>query len=193
MEEKLFLRREMRAKLRAQSPELRAAGSLQIQKQLSALLKEKAGGELWNEIALFLAQPTEPNLDEWIASLQKKHILVYAPHAESGPRPFRVIASDWSNVRKNALGWREPQEMAGCELKAADEADAIILPGLAFDKKGVRLGQGAGWYDRVLKTLPPKVLRVGVCFDFQVTKAIPHAAHDEPVDVVVTEKRVIYV
>lgn len=196
MKEKVFLRREMRTKLRAQSPEQRAAHSLQIQKQLTALLEDlenKDGAKEWNEVALFLAQPSEPNLDAWAIKLQRKKIRVYAPHSEVGAQPFREIAPDWSNVHTNALGWREPQEAPRCALKTAREADAILLPGLAFDRKGARLGQGAGWYDRILEALPPQVLRVGICFDFQVVKDLPCADHDESVALIVTEKQVIYV
>ena len=46
--------------------------------------------------------------------------------------------------------------------------DLVIVPGLAFDKKGNRLGSGKGCYDRFLKDLPPKVPSIGLAFDFQI-------------------------
>ena len=68
---------------------------------------------------------------------------------------------------------------------------AVFLPGLAFDLAGNRLGQGGGWYDRALEKLPNSVLRVGVCFDFQIVENIPQETHDQRVSIIVTERRTI--
>ena len=54
----------------------------------------------------------------------------------------------------------------------------MIVPGVAFDKQHNRLGRGAGYYDRFLKTLPKAVVTVGLAFDFQLTENLPSEAHD---------------
>jgi 5-formyltetrahydrofolate cyclo-ligase len=66
-----------------------------------------------------------------------------------------------------------------------------VVPGLAFDADGSRLGQGGGHYDRTLPRLRPDAVRVAFCFDFQVVARVPRAPLDQPVDVIVTERRVI--
>lgn len=53
------------------------------------------------------------------------------------------------------------------------DIDLVIVPGAAFDKQGNRLGRGKGYYDRFLKTLPPKTPTIGLAFSFQVTKKLP--------------------
>jgi 5-formyltetrahydrofolate cyclo-ligase len=66
--------------------------------------------------------------------------------------------------------------------------DLVIMPGIGFDRRGVRVGHGTGWYDRFLKEVPDSVPRVGVCFEEQLGEMLPRENHDEPVDFIVTEK-----
>ena len=61
---------------------------------------------------------------------------------------------------------------------ALKDLDAVVVPGLAFDRFHHRLGRGAGYYDRFLSILPKKVTTVGLAFDFQLTDCLPIEAHD---------------
>ncbi|MFP4127978.1 MAG: 5-formyltetrahydrofolate cyclo-ligase [Desulfonatronovibrio sp.] len=64
-----------------------------------------------------------------------------------------------------------------------------ILPGLAFDRQGCRLGYGQGFFDRYLKSLPgPRPLLIGFAYDFQVVNHLPADEWDVPVDIIITEK-----
>ena len=69
-------------------------------------------------------------------------------------------------------------------------ADVVIVPGVAFDARGNRLGYGGGFYDSFLSECGD-VPRIGVCFEVQVVDEVPVAEHDLPVDVIVTESRTI--
>jgi len=69
---------------------------------------------------------------------------------------------------------------------AVGDIDLFVVPGLAFDHAGERLGWGRGYYDRTLAGAPSAV-RVGYAFDFQIVPAVPIHADDEHMDVVVTE------
>jgi 5-formyltetrahydrofolate cyclo-ligase len=71
-----------------------------------------------------------------------------------------------------------------------DQIDVAIVPGLGFTASGERLGQGGGWYDRVLTSLRPDAVIVGVCFDEQVVDELPVEEHDVRCDVVVTDRAV---
>lgn len=68
---------------------------------------------------------------------------------------------------------------------AAEEIDLALVPGVAFDAKGGRLGHGAGYYDRFLQTFPG--VTVGICFAQCVVERVPAEAHDRPVELVLTE------
>jgi 5-formyltetrahydrofolate cyclo-ligase len=68
--------------------------------------------------------------------------------------------------------------------------DVVVVPGLAFTPAGERLGQGGGWYDRVLAQLRDDALTVGVCFEVQIVDAVPSEPHDVVLDVVISESGV---
>jgi len=84
-------------------------------------------------------------------------------------------------------GIREPSP----ELPSEDLAllDVLILPGVAFDLRGNRLGFGKGFYDRLLKDYRGRTL--ALAYDFQVNEEIPTESHDRKIDVLVTESRVL--
>jgi len=73
------------------------------------------------------------------------------------------------------------------EWVAIDAVDAILVPGLAFDEKGARLGRGAGHYDRMLAHA--RAYKVGVTFECRIVTQLPVDPHDVPVDAIVTEQR----
>ncbi len=81
-----------------------------------------------------------------------------------------------------------------CPLEEAASADAVLVPGLAFDREGRRLGQGGGHYDRLLAELPSRVRRIAAGFDFQLQdEALPAEEHDERVDEIATPDQLLVV
>ncbi|MBW3577784.1 MAG: 5-formyltetrahydrofolate cyclo-ligase [Actinobacteria bacterium] len=89
-----------------------------------------------------------------------------------------------------STGYRGVREPLGPAVDPAAVA-AIVVPGVAFDRFGGRLGQGGGHYDRLLAALPRDITRIGFCFACQLVAEVPSSPHDELVDVVVTEEGVI--
>lgn len=75
-------------------------------------------------------------------------------------------------------------------LTPPDQISAVLVPGLGFTRDCERLGRGAGFYDRFLKEVP-HALRVGVAFDLQIVDDLPCEDHDLPVDMILTESRII--
>ena len=74
----------------------------------------------------------------------------------------------------------------------AASLDAVLVPGLAFDRSGGRLGRGGGHYDRLLVALDPECLCVGVCFEGQVVSEVPREPWDRGVDALTTESGVVW-
>jgi len=88
-----------------------------------------------------------------------------------------TLISSMEDVHKGTYGIAEPILDPNKEILLQD-LDVVIVPGLAFDNNNHRLGRGAGYYDRFLKTLPKHVSTVGLAFDFQLTDSLPIEAHD---------------
>ena len=76
---------------------------------------------------------------------------------------------------------------------AANELDAVIVPGLGFDRKGNRLGYGKGYFDRLLANCRPTTFLVALAFECQLVAEIPTEDHDIPLQAIVTEREVIRV
>jgi 5-formyltetrahydrofolate cyclo-ligase len=86
-------------------------------------------------------------------------------------------------------GYRGIVEPTGPALEPA-EIDVLVLPGVAFDPHGGRLGRGGGHYDRLLARAPARTVRIGVGFACQLVPNVPRERHDEGLDLVVTDRAV---
>ena len=101
---------------------------------------------------------------------------------------FRRIA-DPAALRTGAFGIPEPAKHAAAI--PAEEIDLFVIPGVAFDLEGRRIGYGKGYYDRTLHRLEGKGRMIGFCYDFQLVDEIAGEPHDVLIDLVITEKRVV--
>ncbi len=79
-----------------------------------------------------------------------------------------------------------------CKAVPIDDVDIAIIPGIAFDEKGGRLGIGNGRYDRIISKLPVTARKVACATEDQMTQLIPMESHDKYVDIIITDKRIIY-
>ncbi len=83
-----------------------------------------------------------------------------------------------------------PEELCRSNRVAPEDIETIVLPGSVFDRRGGRFGYGGGYYDRFLAAVPGAT-RIGLAFDLQLVEEAPLQAHDELLDLVVTESGVI--
>jgi 5-formyltetrahydrofolate cyclo-ligase len=107
----------------------------------------------------------------------------------AGRRSLRLFAvTDLaSDLEQGMWGIREPKDCLNeC---TADEISVIIVPGVAFDRQGRRIGYGAGYYDRLLAGT--RALKITPAFALQVLPELEQAAHDVSVDIIVTEREII--
>ena len=114
--------------------------------------------------------------------------VVLFPAVCSGGLEFRRI-SDPAVMRRGPFGIPEPDE--ACPVHSPDDADLIVVPGVAFDLCGRRIGYGKGYYDNALHRLEGKGRLIGFCYDFQVAEKIEGEPHDVRMDLIITERRVI--
>lgn len=104
--------------------------------------------------------------------------------------PNLLIASSRHQSRQIKTNWLDADFKIAKKVPDGFKFGLVIVPMLAFDRRGYRLGFGGGFYDRFLPT-QPDALRIGLCYEFgHRTEGLPHEDHDVPLDLIVTEKHV---
>jgi 5-formyltetrahydrofolate cyclo-ligase len=97
----------------------------------------------------------------------------------------------FEDLDKGYFGILEPNE--DCREVPADNIDLILLPGLAFDRSGTRIGYGRGFYDRYLTKCKAYVPKIALSYDFQVASKLPSNEFDIKVDAIITNKEIILI
>lgn len=182
---KTTLRSAMLAARAAVPGEQRAAASAAVRRRLEDLPELRAA----RAVLAYAAFGAEVDLDPWLQTLLAAGTGVFLPWVE-GPRLGIARVCDLeADLVPAWRGVREPRAI-GRRPARPDRLDAVVIPGVAFDRSGCRLGYGGGHFDRLLAMLRPGTPAVGVAFEIQIVPGVPTAAHDRPVDVVVTERAV---
>ncbi|HID28783.1 MAG TPA: 5-formyltetrahydrofolate cyclo-ligase [Desulfobacterales bacterium] len=104
--------------------------------------------------------------------------------------PFRIENLD-RDVRPGYRGIREPIPQR-CKQIPVEYINLAIIPGVAFDERGGRIGHGVGVYDRFIPKLDITTRKVALAFECQIVAQIPMEPHDRYTDIIITEKRIVY-
>jgi 5-formyltetrahydrofolate cyclo-ligase len=187
-DEKQRLRREVLDRRNRLTTAQRVIRSADILQKLFEL--EAVRSAAW--IHFYLSYGSEVETTGMIAHALSRGKRVTVPKMEAASK--RLVLSELKDpVRELSPGPKgipEPKPEAFRPV-GVDTMDLFVVPGVAFDERGNRLGQGAGYYDRLLAGNLGKIPIVGLAFELQLAKDIPVGDHDVRVDWVVTEKRVI--
>ncbi|MDO9565186.1 MAG: 5-formyltetrahydrofolate cyclo-ligase [Candidatus Desulfaltia sp.] len=96
-----------------------------------------------------------------------------------------------SDLKPGLRGVLEPDPEC-CKVMPIDGIDIAIIPGVALDEKGGRIGSGEGYYDRLIPKLSITTRKVALALESQMIKQVPVEPHDKHVDIIITEDRIIY-
>lgn len=135
----------------------------------------------------------EVDLRPFDARLRERRVRIAYPSlaAETGAMTFHFVDDPETMEEHDAYGVRLRQAALDEPQASPGELDVIVVPALAVDPSGHRIGYGAGCYDRTLPRFAPPATSVAVAFDFQVVLEVPCTSHDVPVDFVVTDERTL--
>jgi 5-formyltetrahydrofolate cyclo-ligase len=187
------LRASLRAGRRAVSAAERARAARQVARHADSIIHLRAG----RRVGIYAATAEELDTSCLITLALNRGCLVYLPRID--PRShvrsmcFARISAAARALRSNRFGIVEPD---GARLASARLLDVVFLPLVGFDRHGIRLGMGGGYYDRAfafrkLRTSWHAPLLVGIGYASQEVESIAPAAHDVPLDLVITERGVI--
>jgi 5-formyltetrahydrofolate cyclo-ligase len=180
---KTELRSHIRARLEKISPAVRAVESIELCERLKTQMPSA------HTILFFAPLPDE--LDVWPVLELSLALGVNCAlpffNAEKNNYGAKLLKNLAPDIVTGKLGVREPA--ASCAEIPLNQFDLILVPGMAFDLSGNRLGRGQGFYDRLLENASG--IKCGVGYDFQLLEKIPAEPHDAKVDFILTPTRCV--
>ncbi len=182
MRAKPITRRTVLSRRDALTADERAAASESIAVRIDGLLSLLPVGAT---VALYAAKGSEVATDRIDASARARGLRVVYPRIVDGQRRLEFCEVTIEMLEPGHFGLREPKrDMQAIELTSIA---AFVVPGVAFDRSGGRVGWGRGYYDATLAAASARALRIGVAFDIQLMEQVPSDPHDAPLHHVVTE------
>lgn len=177
------LRTRLKAIRAAHPAEVRAARSAAATERIQALPEWAAAERIAGYVPIRAELDPGPALD----AAREAGKIVVLPRVDFEAQ--RVVLHRWEGepLEAGAFGIPEPSP----EAPTLDGVDLVLVPALAVDEAGHRIGWGKGFYDKLLVAEGAGAVRVATVFDFQLLAECPAMPHDVPVDLVVTDKRTL--
>jgi len=186
MTDKKEIRKRILQLRNAMTPEAIATKSDEIVRRLTGLPEIRDASILM----VFLSFGSEVRTDGIIRWGWENEKRIVVPRCRPEERRLTpCLLSEFSELETGHYGIREPKA-ALVRAVPAGEIDVVLVPAVAFDRRGCRVGYGGGYYDRFLPEVP-KGVRIGAAFACQIVSEIPADPHDIPVDRFVTEEGIV--
>jgi len=188
--ERGVIKKQLRAQLRAQR---RSVPDLEIREKSRAVAEWVIGSKEFDRagtVALYRACFGEVDTDDIFNAAKSAGKSLLYPHTDKANTALRfgVVGS---LDRMEPGEWGIPEPPRGTQWIPVERIDLLVMPGVAFDRLGGRLGMGGGYYDRVLAKFSEGVVRMGIAYDFQVVDSVPMDENDKRVDCLVTETGIL--
>ncbi len=136
-------------------------------------------------VGAYSATGSEVRTDLLISEAKRMGKVVALPRTEGDMINFYEMSST-DELIAGRFGIMEPPP-----THPARRIDLLVVPGIAFDKQGYRLGYGKGYYDRYLSEKKPQ-FAIGLAYNFQLLESLPHDKHDAKMDAIATEDGILY-
>lgn len=176
---------DIRLRVKAQKTLLSEQDKIDAAEAAFAILEKHAAFLMANNILMYHSLPDELStiafIDKW---RNRKHFFLPRVNGVN----LDILPYDCQRLALGAFHIEEPQ---GEDIADIDDIELVIVPAVAYDRNGNRVGRGKGYYDRLLSST--KAMKIGVAYDFQVVPEIDSEPHDVKVDIIITNKGIIRV
>lgn len=191
MEDARTAKARLRAEVRARLAGVDAARWAEASAGVGTLLVEVLARMSARRVMVYAAMPGEVDVWGVWRWCVGRGVTVWLPRVRADGEMEAASAGDvgLSGLVRGRLGTLEPGP--GAATIGAGEIDAVVVPGVAFDLGGGRLGRGKGFYDRFLGGV--RGVPIGVCAEEQVVERVPMESWDVRMDAVVTDRRAVWV
>ena len=179
MQDKAALRRQLRRQRMAITPAQRRLAQAQVTRLLKPLLRQG------KNIGMYLASRSELDIATILQHALQQRCQLYAPYIE--PNQRRLWFTPYPATKQRGQHVLNILQYEG-KKRRIERLDIVLMPLIGIDKRGMRLGQGGGFYDTSLSFCrEQQPLRIGIGFAAQQCKHIPNEAHDQALDAYVCE------
>lgn len=182
------IRQEILSLRKLLTPEEVAKKSEQIFKRLTSLTLYADA----NNVMLYIDFRNEAKTDLIMAHLLENNKGAVIPISISGTRDMILsqVFDPKKELERSSYGILEPKPEYIRKVNP-EQLDLVIVPGVAFDKEGYRIGYGGGYYDTFFNKLEKSIASMAIAFDLQIVESVPTEEYDLPVDYIITESRLI--
>jgi len=144
-------------------------------------------------VLLFIDKPGEVKSRDIVAQAYHYNKIIVLPAFAPATCGMRLLKVDdpKRDLKKGPRGILEP-DPGKCNEVPIECIDIAVIPGIAFDEKGGRIGSGEGYYDRLIPKLAITTRKVALSLEAQLVPLVPMESHDRYVDIIISEDRVIY-
>lgn len=170
----------------AMSPAARTSASRAILEKISAMPQYEKAKVVLTYMGFGTEIDTRPFFERIIADGK----IAVLPRVDRATQTLILhSARGMSELLTSKYGILEPGTDA--PIVAVTNVDFVLMPGVAFDRNGNRLGYGRGYYDKLMSTANPALMRVAAGFSCQIVGSVPVGPHDKKVDCIITENEII--
>lgn len=173
---------DVRRRVKAQKSLLSVEEKLDAAQRVFDMLEKTAAFMMSDHILMYHSLPDELSthyfIDKWA-----EHKCFFLPRVNGVN--LDILPYNRSSLRLGAFQIEEPE---GDDFADIDDIEMVVVPAVAYDRRGNRVGRGKGYYDRLLADT--RALKVGVAYDFQVVDEIDADPHDVPVDIIITDRAI---
>lgn len=193
MEEGQLSKKELRESVALKLKEMSADERHMKNKQIEEQLFEFANFLESRIVLLYIEKPGEVHGRDIVDRAYSYNKIVVLPTFDTTNHVMRMLKVDdpKRDLKKGTRGILEPNPHT-CNEVPIECIDIAIIPGIAFDEKGGRIGSGEGYYDRLIPELAVTTRKVALSMEDQIVPMVPMESHDRFVDIIISEKRVIY-
>lgn len=179
-------KKQLRREIRELKKRILPAIYLQSSREIMSKIEQLTCFEKAENIIAYWALEDEVGTRDFIEKWYKRKN-IYLPRVVGNDLEFSLYEGKSKMITEPLFGIDEPN---GKALSDLSRIDVIIVPGMAFDYFGNRMGRGKGFYDRILNLIQGE--KIGICFAFQLLDEIPTESHDIAMNMVITEEEVLY-
>lgn len=181
---------EIRKKIIKERDEIDREKKLLLDKLIEEKLVNTSIFKESKNIFIYLGFGSEIDTISFVKKFLKMGKVILVPVTDMGAKTMDAVKIDSLELlERNSYGIYEPKDSK--EAFDKEEIDLIILPGVAFDEEGNRVGYGGGYYDRYLCSIRKDIPKIALAYDLQVISGIPAEEHDIKADYIITESKTI--